>query len=107
MDIFGKKAKALENVIKSQAATIRRQSKNELALMVKIREMDQLIFAMSQCTSWEAMQPIFEKLKTFTDARMIDESNRIKQVLIPEMQKAYRIPDKMTRPLRPAPLDDF
>lgn len=90
MDILGKKVKALENVIKSQAATIRRQSKSELALMVKIREMDQLIFSMSQCTSWEQMQPIFAKLKILTDARMIDESNRIKQVLIPEMQKAYR-----------------
>lgn len=63
---------------------------SELALMSKIRDMDQLIFSMSQCTSWEQMQPIFVKLKTFTDARMIDESNRIKTLLIPEMQKAYR-----------------
>lgn len=62
----------------------------ELAMQVKIREMDQLIFSMSQCSSWSEMQPIFAKLKTFTDQRMIDESNRIKTLLIPEMQKAYR-----------------
>ena len=62
----------------------------ELALAVKIREMDQLNFTMSQCVSWTDMRPVFAKLKTFTDARMIDESYRIKTVLIPEMQKAYR-----------------
>lgn len=68
---------------------------SELALMVKIRDMDQLIFSMSQCSSWDQMQPIFAKLKTSTDKRMIDESNRIKQVLIPEMQKAYRQPEEV------------
>lgn len=92
MDLFGKKAKALENVIASQAATIRRLSASELDVQVKIRDMDQLIFAMSQCSSWDQMRPIFVKLKDLTDQRMIDESNRIKQVLIPEMQKAYRDP---------------
>lgn len=91
MDIFGrKKIAALENVIKSQSATIRRQNASELAAQRKIREMDQLIFAMYQCTSWEQMQPIFIKLQAMADARMIDESNRIQHLLIPEMQKAYQ-----------------
>lgn len=91
---FGNKTKIveLENRAKSQGDTIRRLAANELAAQRKLREMDQLVFAMSQCTSWDQMQPIFLKLKTFTDARMIDESNRIKNVLIPEMQKAYREP---------------
>lgn len=90
MDIFGKKEKALRDALTIQFTTIRQLTTRELEAQRKIREMDQLIFAMSQCTSWEEMRPIFAKLKTFTDARMIDESNRIKQVLIPEMQKAYR-----------------
>lgn len=90
MDLFGKKAHALENVINSQKATIRRQGASELALQRKLRDIDQLVFAMGQCTSWEQMQPIFLKLKQGTDQRMIDESNRIKQVLMPEMQKTYR-----------------
>lgn len=91
MDIFNrKKLKASIRIINSQAKQIGDMHKHELEAQRKIREMDQLIFAMSQCTSWDDMRPIFQKLKTFTDARMIDESNRIKQVLIPEMQKAYR-----------------
>lgn len=90
MDLFNKKARALENVINSQKATIRRQQASELVLQRKLRDIDQLVFAMGQCSSWEQMQPIFAKLKQGTDQRMIDESNRIKQVLIPEMQKAYR-----------------
>lgn len=93
MDLFGKKARALENVIASQSTTIRRLAASELSAQRKLRDMDQLIFAMGQCTSWEQMQPIFAKLKTLTDQRMIDESNHIKQVLIPEMQKAYREPE--------------
>lgn len=91
MDIFGRKRIAtLEKAIDSQRDKLAQASIRELNLQRKIRDTDQLIFSMSQCTSWDQMQPIFAKLKTFTDARMIDESNRIKQVLIPEMQKAYR-----------------
>lgn len=102
MDIFGRKRiaeleKALEDQdlamimrLKDAISKAALLERSEMVLMSKIRDMDQLIFSMSQCTSWEEMQPIFAKLKTFTDARMIDESNRIKQVLIPEMQKAYR-----------------
>ena len=90
MDLFGKKERALENVIRAQAVHITQQNMRELTLQDRIRNMDQYIFAMAQCSSWNDMQPIFAKLKTFTDQRMIDESNRIKSVLIPEMQKVYR-----------------
>lgn len=91
MDLFNKrKLTNLETQINSQKATIRRQQASELSLQRKLRDIDQLVFAMGQCSSWEQMQPIFAKLKQGTDQRMIDESNRIKQVLIPEMQKVYR-----------------
>lgn len=91
MDFFGKKKIAeLECLTKSQITTIRRQAASVLELQRKIREMDQLIFSMSQCISWDQMQPIFARLKTFTDAHMIDESYRIEKVLIPEMQKTYQ-----------------
>lgn len=98
MDLFGRKRIAelerantnlnrrLQQWENDHDATIDR----EMSLIQRIREMDQLIFAMSQCSSWTEMQPIFAKLKTFTDARMIDESRRIESVLIPEMRKAYR-----------------
>lgn len=91
MDLFGKKRQILEKAIETQRGQLAQGSIREMDLQRKIRDMDQLIFSMSQCTSWEEMRPIFAKLKTFTDARMIDESNRIKTLLIPEMQKAYRI----------------
>jgi hypothetical protein len=40
--------------------------------------------------SWARQRPIFNKLQAKTEHRMRDESNRIKTLLIPEMQKAYR-----------------
>lgn len=89
MDLFGNKRAVLENLIKSQAKTIARQQASELALHRKLRDIDQLIYAMGQCSSWEEMRPIFAKLKHNCDVRMIEESGRIKRVLIPEMQKAY------------------
>lgn len=63
---------------------------SELKLMGTIREMDQAIYRMSQCPDWERMRPIFAELNDLTQRRMIAESDRIKSVLIPEMQKAYR-----------------
>ncbi len=63
---------------------------SELRLMGQIREMDQLIFNMAQCTSWEQMRPIFRELQAPAAKRMRLESDRIKTLLIPEMQKAYR-----------------
>lgn len=105
MDLFNRKqvadlTEALEdykrlfdiqtNVAMEAKRKVSELQSSELALMVKIRDMDQLIFSMSQCSSWEEMRPIFLKLKTFTDERMIDESKRIQTALIPEMQKAYR-----------------
>lgn len=90
MNIFNRKAKAQEVVIKAQAATIAKLEASELYLMGQIREMDQLIFRMSQASSWDQMRPIFHDLKYRTDHRMKLESDRIATVLIPEMKKAYR-----------------
>jgi hypothetical protein len=60
-----------------------------LRLVATIRQMDQKIFRMSQCTSWPQMQPIFLELHNETMARMQDESRRIQTLLIPEIRKAY------------------
>lgn len=77
-------------IIKNQTNDINRLEASELQLMVQIRETDQLIFQMSQCTDWNQMRPLFLKLKAPVDRRMNLESDRIKTLLIPEMQKAYR-----------------
>lgn len=60
-----------------------------LRLVATIRQMDQKIFRMSQCSSWPDMQPIFLELHSETMARMTDESRRIQTLLIPEIRKAY------------------
>lgn len=60
-----------------------------LRLVATIRQMDQKIFRMSQCSSWPQMQPIFLELHNETMARMQDESKRIQMLLIPEIRKAY------------------
>lgn len=89
MDILGRKTKALEAVITSQRKTIAKQQEAELVLMAKLREMDQLVHQMSQCSSWLGMQPLFADLNNLTTRRMRAESDRIATVLIPEMKKAY------------------
>ena len=54
-----------------------------------IRAMDQLIFQMSQCLDWPTMRPYFNRLQAMTEARMRDESNRICDVMLPELKKTY------------------
>jgi hypothetical protein len=98
MDLFNRKRivqledkiMLLENVISARRADINRLEASELRLMGEIRDMDQLIFQMGQMDSWARQRPIFNKLQAKTEHRMRDESNRIKTLLIPEMQKAYR-----------------
>lgn len=60
-----------------------------LQLVATIRQMDQKIYRMSQCSSWEQMRPIFNELHAGTERRMQDESRRIQMLLIPEIREAY------------------
>lgn len=86
MDLFGRKAQAR---IAELEGIIELHEEQKLQLILDIRTMDQLIFQMSQCSSWQQMQPLFASLKIETDTRMHDESNRIQELLIPELKKAY------------------
>lgn len=54
-----------------------------------IREMDQLIFAMSQCMSWEGMRPHFQKLLALTMKRKEAESARIGEIMRRELISVY------------------
>lgn len=60
-----------------------------LRLVATIRQMDQRIFRMSQCSSWDQQRPIFQELLADTNLRMQNESRRIQTLLIPEIRKAY------------------
>lgn len=85
MDLLGKKQQALENVIKAQAASITKLRNSELMLMTEIRDMDQLIFNMQQCSSFEQMRPYFTELQQAMMQHKRLESDRIQTILLPEM----------------------
>src|SRR6266550_1436953 len=72
------------------------QDEENLHLAATLRQMDQLIFRMSQCQSWEQMRPIFMELLDGTMARMQQESDRIQMLMIPEIRKVYATPQTET-----------
>jgi hypothetical protein len=78
-DLFGKK-------VKKRAEEL--DKANEV-LIAQIREMDQLIFSMSQKPNFEAMRSDFNALQALATARMQLESDRIRDLLIPEIKKVY------------------
>jgi len=73
---------------------------NQITYLVKtIREMDDQIFKMGQMMSWESMRPFFAALHEQTMARKVNESNRIRDILLPELNATYQ--DKSTVPQIP------
>lgn len=58
-------------------------------LVRDIREMDQLVFQMSQAGSAEQLRSAVARAWAITEARMRKESNRITEILIPELKKVY------------------
>lgn len=97
MGLFGKaKIAQLEAEIAQERARADRMtaevhfSQNRVEYLVRtIRDMDQLIFNMSQCTSWESMRPYFTALNDGVTSRKVAESNRINDMLRPELIKTY------------------
>lgn len=63
------------------------------ALIKTLQDQDQLIWTMSQQPSWERMRPHLNQLQAGTETRMRLESDRIRDVLIPEVRKAYSPPN--------------
>jgi hypothetical protein len=54
-----------------------------------IREMDQLVYQMSQCMSWESMRPYLTKLQAKATDRQKKESNRIGDIMRRELISVY------------------
>ena len=52
-----------------------------------IRNIDQLIFQMSQCTSWDQMRPIFNQLQRDCESRQRAESTIISSTVIAELER--------------------
>jgi hypothetical protein len=68
----------------------RRALQNQVEYLVRtIREMDEQIFKMSQCTSWDQMRPNFVQLQEGMTVRKRAESDRINDLLRPELIKTY------------------
>jgi hypothetical protein len=72
------------------------QDEENLRLVATLRQMDQLIFRMSQCPNWEQMRPIFQELLYGTMFRMNAESDRIRMLMVPEIRRVYAQPQEET-----------
>jgi hypothetical protein len=68
----------------------------QTSLMMDIREMDQLVYQMGQCSSWPIMQPYFAKLQALCSRRQNAESDRVRAILVPEIRKVYLQPSRRT-----------
>ncbi len=67
-----------------------RDQRNKIEYLVRtIRDIDEQIFKMSQLSSWEDMRPHFTDLNEGMITRKRTESDRISEVLRPELIKAY------------------
>lgn len=58
----------------------------------EIREMDTLIWQMSQCMSWEAMRQYFVQLQVKMERRRKAESDRIDEIMRQELISVYTKP---------------
>ena len=101
--MFGKKARiaALEAEVNRLTANLRNESaqhtaeegalRNQVEYLVRtIRQMDDQIFAMSQKTDWVSMRPHFQTLSDGMTARKVAESDRIADILRPELIETYK-----------------
>jgi hypothetical protein len=71
-----------------------RAAHNQIEYLVRtIRQMDDQIFAMSQCTDFNQMRPHFLTLSDGMTARKVAESNRIADILRPQLIETYRPTD--------------
>ena len=86
MDLFNAKALAAAN---SRIAALEREitqlTSDRDVLAHNVREMDNSIFAMSQCGDWNQMRPHFHNLQARMESRRQRESDRINSVIFSEL----------------------
>src|SRR6266446_1813137 len=82
-------------------------SSNEvLRLVALLRQQDQLLYKVSQCTTWEQMRPYIRELCDGMYERMRDESDRIRSLMIPQIREAYLNASPPAQPKLTGPSDD-
>jgi leucyl aminopeptidase (aminopeptidase T) len=72
-----------------------RAAQNQVEYLVRtIRQTDDIIFSISQCTNWESMRPRVAQLTDQMTARKVAESNRITELVTNEIKSVYTEPQK-------------
>lgn len=93
MDLFNTKALAATNArIAGLEQEILHLKSDRDSLAHNIREMDTLIFTMSQCSNWNQMQPYYQALQGRMEARRQRESDRIQSIIFDELNATPRPP---------------
>lgn len=65
--------------------------RNQIDYLVRtIRDMDDKIFSMGQCTDWTSMRPRFAALHDEMTARKVAESKRIGSLISRELHETYK-----------------
>ena len=98
MDLFGKArvAQLQEDLAQKDdeytaLANENRALKNQVEYLVRtIRQTDDKIFAISQCTDWPQMRPRIAQLTDEMTARKVAESNRINSLIVGELHDIYK-----------------
>ncbi len=64
--------------------------RNQVDYLVRtIRQIDDKLFSISQCTNWESMRPRINSLVEDMTARKVAESKRINDLVADELRKTY------------------
>lgn len=98
IDFFGRKAKAqlaeMRKDLDGAYRIAKASARDKDALIGALREMDQLAFMIGQTYGQPHCREHVQKLCAAADKRMQKESDRIRDVLIPEIRKTYELPDR-------------
>lgn len=88
MSFFKRKPKTNPRLAKLEAEN--RALKNQVEYLVRtLRETDDIIFNMTQQTSWDGMRPAFNRLQENMIVRKHAENKRISELLRPELINTY------------------
>lgn len=79
--------------LESQVIDLQRQlaaKETQITYLIRtIRGMDDIIFSISQCTSWESMRPRVAQLTDQMTSRKVAENDRISSLIQGELHQTY------------------
>ena len=79
--------------LEAEVVDLKRQlaaKENQITYLIRtIRQTDDIIYSISQCTSWESMRPRVAQLTDQMTSRKVAESNRINDLIVGELKQTY------------------